>query len=877
MIGRDMLQTNSGKVFKNNFKNFLRYFKTINNQKTTTNKISVDLSIDSNSIKDYNLKYLKLISINHYSNSIDYDINQNVFGNDNLYNNTSSLESQLSNIDIKTSTYKVTGLKTIQKNLSSLLGSIDSLSNKNIKPNMKSFENIYEFKEIQELYTLFFNLEYNNNESSNNKNIYDLIIYAYDSKDKIIDRFELLNQNILSYTETDLTKKNKLIEYTNINNMFEIHYNEYLNDNQNRTINLLLNPDIEKLINEFELNNSNKMIKNIEILEIYNKKIIDQKRIEYDNKNKNIELTFNKKIEVLGDNDKNIEYRIIITDYLSRIWTYVKSINNIKITSFQNIIRNSIKDIFLNYIAYENVFKCEISLYNLLINKNLYLKSLEISGIELINNCYVNDQKIEKIDFENNNLYTIFSGNDSIKFYILDTDFSKNIENLIVNNENLKISFYDKKEKKNVLFYKKIFLDYFETTNQKSLNITNSDLDNYIKVKNDMTMYNINYNLSLNNFDNFKRLSIESDNLLSLNYQTFLDEDSKNLFFQQINQIFNFYVVFKKNIITNNQFVEKFEIAKVSINLENIDVSFEDNKIKDSILDQNLLYKKIFFESKVFVIPNNLFNSNVYEIKKRIKSIINTNNNILINNDEEINQIYRILKKINDKNIQNIDDFDMSYLYNLFSINNTYARSNIKIFENSDFLSNKINLNKKVYIENNKINNFLNKNYLEFDILINVEELNRSNVKSNAIISFFNDLVRKKKVSFDKFYNKTNNEISKFDMYDLFLSTKKIISYEEYIEIYSEMNNNFIMTYSFISKDQVKLNFKVDRSKCVKLNNFIHLIKSNGITGLNLANLYQKINFSSDVLSYFDDNNNEVNISISFESSYVYHDFEIFV
>jgi len=872
-----MLQTNSGKVFKNNFKNFLRYFKTINNQKTTTNKISVDLSIDSNSIKDYNLKYLKLISINHYSNSIDYDINQNVFGNDNLYNNTSSLESQLSNIDIKTSTYKVTGLKTIQKNLSSLLGSIDSLSNKNIKPNMKSFENIYEFKEIQELYTLFFNLEYNNNESSNNKNIYDLIIYAYDSKDKIIDRFELLNQNILSYTETDLTKKNKLIEYTNINNMFEIHYNEYLNDNQNRTINLLLNPDIEKLINEFELNNSNKMIKNIEILEIYNKKIIDQKRIEYDNKNKNIELTFNKKIEVLGDNDKNIEYRIIITDYLSRIWTYVKSINNIKITSFQNIIRNSIKDIFLNYIAYENVFKCEISLYNLLINKNLYLKSLEISGIELINNCYVNDQKIEKIDFENNNLYTIFSGNDSIKFYILDTDFSKNIENLIVNNENLKISFYDKKEKKNVLFYKKIFLDYFETTNQKSLNITNSDLDNYIKVKNDMTMYNINYNLSLNNFDNFKRLSIESDNLLSLNYQTFLDEDSKNLFFQQINQIFNFYVVFKKNIITNNQFVEKFEIAKVSINLENIDVSFEDNKIKDSILDQNLLYKKIFFESKVFVIPNNLFNSNVYEIKKRIKSIINTNNNILINNDEEINQIYRILKKINDKNIQNIDDFDMSYLYNLFSINNTYARSNIKIFENSDFLSNKINLNKKVYIENNKINNFLNKNYLEFDILINVEELNRSNVKSNAIISFFNDLVRKKKVSFDKFYNKTNNEISKFDMYDLFLSTKKIISYEEYIEIYSEMNNNFIMTYSFISKDQVKLNFKVDRSKCVKLNNFIHLIKSNGITGLNLANLYQKINFSSDVLSYFDDNNNEVNISISFESSYVYHDFEIFV
>jgi len=892
-----MLQLNTQKIFKNTFQNFTKYFKIVNNEKVYMNKISIDIEITSDTILENDLKYLKLISSNSYINSEEARINNNLFDNNQQINLT-NFSSQKNQVSIKNLSYQLNNTKNLQKNIKSLLGSIDSTSkqvnllNQN-KTNITQ-QNIYEvITQKNNIHTLFFNLQYNSNEKENNKNIYDFIIYAFNSKDQIIDKYEIQSQNIISFKEKDLFKLEKSVEYADLSNTFEIKFNNDLSDNTKRIINLLSNPINIQLIKEYSIKNSVQLIKNIDIFEIYEGKIIEKKQIQFDLNSNNHELIFNNKIELsLNLNQIEVEYKVVIHDCFKNIFIYNKKQNNI-----QKVYNNSKKeyenkslitniqydfdDLFIDFIFKKNIFEVNIKLYNILSNKNLHISSLKISNIELINNCFLDIEGFNKIDFKRN-LYEIFNKKEDLNFYILNRDFKDKIENIILNNEKMKITFYDSITQKNVIIYKNVYVNYVNFYNKfnQSLTITNQNIDDYIKITNDLTYYNLNYKLSLKDLDLFKKFSSESTDLLSLNYDRFLNESNKEIFFNEINQIYNFYVILKKNIITNNQNIEKYELKRIQSEKDLIDINLIDdtNSLRDNILLQNVLYKKIFFESKMFVIPNNLFSiSNKYQILSKIKQIISINNKYILNNEEEINQIYNILNRLNDKGISNLNNFEISFIYNLFSINETYARSNFKIINNFEYENRRINSHKKIYNNNNNLKFNITKinldKYLEVDFYLNVEELNKYNIKNDSIIIFFNDLIRRKKIFFEKIYNVADNLLDT-DVYDLFLNKNQLITQNDYDDIFYEMNTNSIFSYSFVSKDQIKLNVKINLKNCVKLINFINIIKSNNISSLNIKNTYVKIKFIDDNLLYVDEKYNKYNILISIDMPKSYIGFE---
>lgn len=886
-----MIQIQNGKIFKNEYKNFQKYYKYNSSlEKKYTNIASIDFLLDTDNIEKYNIKYFKVISINKFINEnvINYDDNvTNTFENrkssisDNIHPNFLNSRMNLN-------------LNNIQNKITNLLGSDKTFE----KTTKKIVENHTKKKTIEKLTTLnseeivegyfkiYFDLLYPSNLDENEKSKYDFYIYAYDENNNIIDKKTILTQDVQLYVESELYNQSGKIDIevdNEILNDFNIIFKKEPNIEQSRNIIFSFGNNLQKNLKYFNTKQKN-LIEKITITELYNNSITQKITIEEDIE-KLSDVTFNNFIKAIKDS--KLEYNIIVEFYNRKNVTksisvnvndfFVKNEVN-EIINDQKVFLTKIKDYHVEYFEKEKVIEVVINLYNLELTKYFdpQFKSIMINNKDYINKCYIESNKTNKIVLANKDIKSILKDN-VIKFYIDALDIEKqqikNIKIAIKKLYNSQETFNLEKEIKIIYNNEK---NNNDSTGSSKLEIIqkNENLDIQSEYTNYVFKYNWNINDSLKSYDIFKTQNSELEGYLSTQYAQILSDTKKNEISNSI-QLNKYFIIIKKNsTVPIDDYIQSFQLELLDNSylfafIDNANISGFKEKI-----NINEKYKKIYFESKIFAIPHNLFvdSNNDFKINRKIKEIILLNDLKVIPDDNRINQIKLILKKINFNGIDSISKIEKEILYNSYCFDFSHAKSENIIVEKKVISK---NIEKMIYINdeitNLKYSNEKNKIYLDIDL--NIEELLSVGVKKENILMEFNKLISSKKIAFSKFYVKEN--IDKYlEFYENLLLNKNLYSYENYNSLIKEINSYFDIVIENKSKNIITLKIEINLKKCPELFNFLLFCKNlqKNIVSKNELNInnniYQKINVSSFKMTSLDLNtNNTFNIDIKFNKN----------
>ena len=687
---KETIDENMGIISINKFKDLIHessngYKDIIDHLDTTLytkeenkfNKIDIDII---NNISNEIIKYEnELISINKRNENlfIDYNIYpKNIFQDNieslidniilpkstliDLQEESIFLKNNLKNINIKD--YSTKYSNDILNQFQNLIEPIKpSVTKEYLNKLHNEFINYTKPKEINEKYD---DINKKIIEFENNKNTLN-IDKPNKPNNNIYKDYDTLNEieQIIIYKFNTIEKCKEIIEsYSNPNNF----------NNKEFTINIMelcnLN-DIKSEINKYEK----------EIIELnYELKIIENNIENNNEKNNKLEKITNPKInlDTLETNLKNIKkLNKNYTKYQNEL-----NSNNIIINKF-----NELENYLIKFKDLEYNINCECCMKRNDVNTKINIdKSLK----ELISLHNINNIK-KRIIFLNNwfEKYNELDNEDIIKNKIKIIEKYKNYKI----NKNIYIENIKKLEIDIININKKIK----EIENLKSNHIDKINLiENIISYA---YYYYEQYSLLL-----YNKWNIEYDNI----------NNNINLNKELLNKIL-IWNDYKKNIYPK---INEYEIIKLEH--ENFDLFIDQKQKLENIINSHKymtninnidLYKKYYYYKEIIkLIPihyeKEKNNNKIYNINKELNKFKNEYNNSIINNNKyeiQINEITNInlikdnlnyIKNII-KNIENIHNKYIDWLYNNYIIPNIINLTNKLIVKAKHKLSNPIELN----------------------------------------------------------------------------------------------------------------------------------------------------------------------------------------
>lgn len=533
-------------------------------------------------------------------------------------------------------------------------------------------------KKINNINVIFLKLEYKNIKfiiinidlsEKNNEEELNSIYEEFKLEDYLDDYYIFIVGN-LNFKFNGIDDK---IIFDYIINSKKINFFEKYKDHDNLRIKL------NEKVNEIKkINNNNNLIKKLNLKYFYEnlKNSIDELGIHITNKYKNTNNEIYKLFDSFYNND-NIE-KLIIIEFM-KIIKYKK----ISINLFFEYLNNKDLNELYNLLSVNNNKRSSVTNNDLIIkNDSINELIIIILGILLEKNSnflkeLVNFLKKKNFELKFENVNSEKNGNKYV------SDFFKSSHKKI-------FDFFEKK--------------YFIA--EEKLN----NIDRYFSYKNDnkymssRILYSIPknkkiFNINRNNLDILLKPKKSSYMIMGLNL---IENNSKN---DSIIKLYNYEVQHQNQKLTNegltfeNIFEKKYKMKKIT----NKEIK-DNNLIK--VLDENNKNINNLYENRK---DNILFSKNKIKTINNSENEIKTINNLAIDtsiNNELLNKLYNnvYLKKISRAKIDEInkieDNFDEfnKLLNDCFEIIENYYKSKIKLE-----IDNKKNLNKKIFIKNNKI------------------------------------------------------------------------------------------------------------------------------------------------------------------------------
>ena len=441
--------------------------------------------------------------------------------------------------------------------------SLEEKQNKIIDPSNLT----YNIENINSLDKQINPIELNNSSILNNENNnYSEINLSNNNKtDQLYDNKLSIDDRLKLYTEQRNKFDNKHYDNNLNNNNTSLDDSNILNDNSS-----LDNNDFNNSLNNNSLNNNNLDNEN-SINNKLNQQYIDvNNKLNQQNINNKVDTILNNYTELLNTLDiKNDEINNLNERYdniLMLLNTKLEEINNKNNIKYKNIIIDS-------------------SNFD---NKNNYTFNLP----EELTNIY----RIDLISYEIPNMkYNITLNNNKIKFDIgEEIDYNNNFDNVQLPPQNKNNTYGeiiiiepDNYTIDSLIYYLNSFTEsnkiYFEYINNK-LNIYCIDFNNKKQYKLKLNQMPINYNLDLNDENDFVDI-IKSNNNFKFKYDNYINLYLKNIIDKEL----------KLSLISQNS-TKSINLDNISIN--KLDIEFKSNiglnynfKNLNHILEFNLYYK----------------------------------------------------------------------------------------------------------------------------------------------------------------------------------------------------------------------------------------------------------------------------------------------
>ncbi len=828
----------------------LSYFKTATINYTNNSRFSIE-----------NLGYTKLLERNQYQN---IDLNNFVYNNL-VYNNQ--------NID--------TGLNLINQNI---LGRNLNLSDLHNKLSIQNFASRQSFNysfgltllsnlNISDNQDLFFELNYNT--TADVAGQYDLIIYAMDINDQIIDVKKISNFNP-SFVRWNIDRTTFLYDTDNIDysKLFGINFNSsFVFNNFRREFSLFQTQNFKSIKSSlgFSPIESISIQENTNLIEIQNNNI--QVNTAFQNTD-SIKITCNENLNLISV-PFAVTYKLFMkvtgrNSYI--IKNFSQTVTNptaISTINIQNILNTSLNNTKITYLTNLNTIKIELSLLKSAFNNesfNPVLANIFINNEnnhDFISECFsnipignnLNDLNLSGIALKN---IVISSKNQNENNYIF------YLRNILINPLTINFVFRQNFQK----YYQSFNIEtiYEKTDYNQSLTIRN----NSINIK-QFSNLDIGYNLKIKNF---KNSNTNLNRFLTLNYENiFLQELQDGT--TQLNSNFenNIFVIIKKSIYQESEHIKDkyyifnkdiFQNINLSLNVDlNLDLNFKDDIVINSLFFKEFEYDNVdttknvryTFDARIMIIPLGFFITNTeYTTKKRIKELLSIGNNQLpIPSQGQIDEIYFILKNINENKFSSLNQVFLYKLYQSYCLKETQAsneiildtRQNIQLNLNELFLT---QISADIIQSNNQQTKTLNFT-LNFNIKMKESDDNMFNLLINEITSYFQEIYFK----YNREYINLINIIPQFTSYELL----------------AEFQNINIQTTITTSSLQLKLSLNISP----ELLRFFSLAKNksqNDFTPypynfLN-QNLYFKLNIPESISKNVVNNNLNITDTINFRN-----------
>ncbi|WGH25690.1 MAG: PD-(D/E)XK nuclease family protein [Candidatus Shikimatogenerans bostrichidophilus] len=552
----------------------------------------------------------------------------------------------------------------------------------NIK-NDKEIKNIYLYKIIKWVYTLFYDFNIIDSELIDIKKFFKYNIYSYKiSKwypNKYINNIKKSFQDWEYIYKCYKILKKKLLKkkksYLGLaRRIAYINIDRYLNENNK---------------NFFIIIGNNYFTKS-------EKKIIEKilkKKLGYFYFDIDLEKKYNNKYYILKN--KNFKNKIKLIKTFNKIDKYIVASNLIKKNQKTSIILNNNNKILLNYIS-QNINKINILIYDNFNNLNIHKFFISIFNLIINKKKYIYKKK--KIVFFNKELLIDFFNNFFIKFLIK----NNNIINYL-NKTNSKYIFL--KKIKNII-KEKILLNLIIINNNNCL-----EFIYLLKI-----IINILY-IKNNNLEYIDNIYLDKLFFFNTFFLKFLKKNKtlkKNIKINILYKIYIFYIKKNKIKINNNYFKSNLEI----LNIKNLILNNYNNVI--IILSKKKIYKKTYISYEIQKKFNLNFKLNEEIYIYKINKLLNLSKKIFIIYNHKNIITKKILKQIINNKKYNISKTSYKNKY----INFSPLKKNIEIEKKT------YNIIKKLkYLKNNGFTFTLIKNYINNPILFYY----------NNILNLYND------------------------------------------------------------------------------------------------------------------------------------------
>ena len=468
------------------------------------------------------------------------------------------------------------------------------------------------------------------------------------------------NNSLLALTIRKI-KENSKIELNSSKNTLNNFYSKKDKNNsytyttltintKNNSNKKTLNSNNKSVYSLIKKNNFLKTITQLNIVNLKNKKFNIMKNKTYDENEKtniNNNLNFNKQFHNYIYKKKNNKYNksLNIENNLSNksinnICDTINTVNKSSLLKEQvNTLRSKNKDMKNKLIIFLKLMRqYSIKLNTLLNNKNDINKNENkddiINTLTRLNNI-LNNPKLNKDVFEITQILLEDSYKNSIEHNIN----NKNINNLILKEENNKENFEENNNDTNIIFTE----------------INELNKENYNKNENGINSDENNINEQNNKGINITK-NIQKENILHYNNEI---QGLISKYEEKIDILMN-----ENNILKEKN--EKQKIIHDNLLSENIILEKEINNLKQKIIEENDKYKELFsnynYISKIlldFENKNNILEQENYFLKKSLNEYSN-NSKYTKMNSNNFNQkikmfksIEKILKESNDNSYDN--------------------------------------------------------------------------------------------------------------------------------------------------------------------------------------------------------------------------------
>ncbi len=651
---------------------------------------------------------------------------------------------------------------------------------------------------------------------------YDLIIYAMNSNDEIIDVKKIENFNT-GDIDWNIDRDTLLydIDDVDFDKLFRMTFDTVVFNNLRRQFYLDITENCKALQRQLGVF----PVETISIQE-------NSQPIETQLDKINISQAFatTDKITLNCNNDLDLASTPFIVNY--KLFMKIAGRNSYVIKTFTNTIterfvasqtdnlRRFLNNTKVTYFTGTNSIKIELSLLKEAFNNNNFNPFLS--------SIFINDNKNK--DYASQ-AFTFIPQTSSIEDLNVQGSSLKSITANSLNQlENVAV-FYLRNYSNNPVNLKFVFEQDFEiyeisfnintiydlTDYQKSLKIINNNID----TKNVKNFSNLNIEYAIR-IKNFKNSNTNLNRFISLNYENiFLQEltDGTNQLTQNFEN--NVFVIIKKSIFQESQKVkDKYYIFNKDINFSSINLQLQTENDLNLILNfnddeelNNFFFSRLqldntditknikyTFDARIMIIPLGFFiTQNDFETKIRIKEILCLNNTQLgIPSQNKIDEIFEILKGINDNNFNNLNQLFLYKLYNDFCLKDTEAGENIILTTQRDTT---INLN-RLNFKNIQYNlNVLPNQTRRLNFTLNFDFILKTSDNANLILNL----------------NNLKNVINKFFFKDngIYIRTSQIIPEFTELELQNELQNN--LNYRFnVTATSIELAATLDISAELK-------------------------------------------------------------